>query len=116
MKKFFSLALVFCLIVPCMVMLSACGHEHTFAETWTFNETHHWHAATCEHSDEKADYAEHVDANEDDICDTCNYGAKALVGAKAYTSLEAAITAAEAGATVVIFDDVDLATAIEINK
>ena len=34
-------------------------HEHTFSESWTSNETHHWYAATCEHADEKKDYNEH---------------------------------------------------------
>ena len=34
-------------------------HEHTFSETWSSNETHHWHMATCEHTEEKKDYGEH---------------------------------------------------------
>lgn len=34
-------------------------HEHTFSESWSSNETHHWHAATCEHSSEKKDNGEH---------------------------------------------------------
>ena len=34
-------------------------HEHTFSEEWSSNETHHWHEATCEHTDEKKDYGEH---------------------------------------------------------
>ena len=34
---------------------------HTFdTENWENDATHHWHKATCEHSDEKGDYAEHV--------------------------------------------------------
>ena len=36
------------------------GHEHTFLETWSKNSTSHWHAATCEHSDVKADLAAHI--------------------------------------------------------
>lgn len=36
------------------------GHTHTFADTWSFDETKHWHKATCEHSDEKGAYAEHT--------------------------------------------------------
>ncbi|MBQ3019473.1 MAG: hypothetical protein IJD77_02635 [Clostridia bacterium] len=35
------------------------AHEHTFSESWSSNETHHWHTATCEHTDEKKDYDEH---------------------------------------------------------
>ena len=26
-------------------------HVHTFSTDWTYDETHHWHAATCEHTD-----------------------------------------------------------------
>lgn len=28
---------------------SVSSHEHTFASTWTYNETSHWHASTCDH-------------------------------------------------------------------
>ena len=48
-------------------------HEHTFSEQWTYDETEHWHAATCEHSDEKTDVGAHVDANKDLRCDQCGY-------------------------------------------
>ncbi len=34
------------------------GHNHTFADTWTSDATHHWHAATCTHEGEIADKAE----------------------------------------------------------
>ena len=34
-------------------------HEHTFSELWSSNDTHHWYAATCEHTDERKDYNEH---------------------------------------------------------
>ncbi len=37
------------------------GHTHTFdTKNWETDATHHWHKATCEHSDEKGNYAEHV--------------------------------------------------------
>lgn len=47
------------------VTLTSCGsqeeeHTHTFAEEWTSDDTHHWHEATCEHSEEKGSYAEHT--------------------------------------------------------
>ena len=44
----------------CAAGLAACGHEHTYAEEWTTDATHHWHEATCEHSGERSDYAEHT--------------------------------------------------------
>ena len=34
-------------------------HTHTFSDTWSFDETHHWHSATCGH-DVKNDLVEHV--------------------------------------------------------
>lgn len=126
MKKFKSkivtFALVLCLIVPCMFMLTACEDDHThtltkvdavaetcttdgntlyykcdcgkyfsdeeanteiekdswivaktghtYASTWTYNETHHWKEATCGHSTEKGYYAEH--SLTDNTCE-CGY-------------------------------------------
>lgn len=35
-------------------------HVHTYAEEWSKDETHHWHAATCSHNDEVSEKAEHV--------------------------------------------------------
>lgn len=32
---------------------------HTFAAAWSYDETEHWHAATCGHTDEEADKAAH---------------------------------------------------------
>jgi len=29
------------------------GHNHSFSADWTKTETTHWHAATCEHTDQK---------------------------------------------------------------
>ncbi len=48
-------------------------HTHTYATTWSTNETHHWHAATCEHGENKGSNGEHVDVDEDGKCDTCAY-------------------------------------------
>ena len=35
------------------------AHTHKFATAWTKDETNHWHAATCGHTDEKSGFAEH---------------------------------------------------------
>lgn len=35
------------------------SHVHAFSESWSNNETHHWHQATCEHTDLFSDYSEH---------------------------------------------------------
>ena len=44
-------------------------HEHTYSDKWSSDETQHWHAATCGHTDEKADVGAHVDENDDGKCD-----------------------------------------------
>jgi hypothetical protein len=49
------------------------AHEHTFSTEWSTSATEHWHAATCEHANEKSDVASHSDAGEDGVCDVCNY-------------------------------------------
>ena len=35
-------------------------HQHTFATTYSKDETYHWYAATCEHENEVKDKQEHV--------------------------------------------------------
>ena len=52
---------------------SANSCKHTFDASWTSNETHHWHKATCEHGENRGDYAEHIDADEDGVCDACEF-------------------------------------------
>lgn len=78
-KTIISLVLVFAMLMA--MGLSGCtdpnpgttgAHEHTFSDTWTSNDTQHWHAATCEHTSEKKDAAAHADANTDGKCDVCN--------------------------------------------
>lgn len=43
---------------------------HTFSKDWSYDETYHWHAAVCEHSDQVSDKAEHAFA--DGICSVCD--------------------------------------------
>ncbi len=67
MKKIKLLSLL--LALP---LLGGCGeHQHTFASNWSFNESIHYHAATCEHTDLKSDEGEHTFVN--DICSICGY-------------------------------------------
>ena len=35
-------------------------HEHTFADSWTSDDTYHWHVATCEHTEEVSEKGEHT--------------------------------------------------------
>ncbi len=48
------------------------AHEHSFATAWTYDETDHWHAATCEHEDQVSGKAAHTFRN-GLKCDVCDY-------------------------------------------
>ncbi len=62
MKNKLKMLLAMLAAVLCIGFAVACDepHEHTFAETWSSDATHHWHAATCEHTEEQSDKAEHT--------------------------------------------------------
>ena len=34
---------------PSSVIEPSSEHVHTFADTWSYDEEYHWHAATCGH-------------------------------------------------------------------
>lgn len=48
-------------------------HKHTYATTWSSDATNHWHAATCEHTDEKSDLAAHDKNGTNGTCSVCGY-------------------------------------------
>ena len=54
-KTVASVIVVLLLCVSCMME----PHEHTYSSTWTYDAQYHWHAATCEHTDEVSDKAPH---------------------------------------------------------
>ena len=39
--------------------IAKLAHTHKFAKDWTKDETHHWYAATCEHTSEVSEKAAH---------------------------------------------------------
>ena len=59
-RSFLLLAFIFVLMI-CMLALASCDdeHVHTFSQDWASDDANHWHAATCEHTDEKSDLAAH---------------------------------------------------------
>lgn len=80
-KWLVALALVVCMALA--VGITACAkvddggsetpHQHTWSESWSSNDTHHWRAPTCDDTTEKKDEGEHTDANSDGKCDVCNH-------------------------------------------
>ena len=74
MNKNFILLL--CIISLIAVVLASCEKdcEHTFSDKWYNDADNHWHPATCEHAEtERSEFGAHVDADEDGICDVCEY-------------------------------------------
>ncbi|MBQ7761510.1 MAG: leucine-rich repeat protein [Clostridia bacterium] len=47
-------------------------HTHTFSEEWSYNLTHHWKEATCEHGDEISEYGPHTYDKGLGGCDACS--------------------------------------------
>lgn len=59
-KAFLLVLAVALLCTVSIVFGCAEKHEHTFSIEWTYDADNHWHAATCEHKDEKSDLAAHT--------------------------------------------------------
>ena len=77
MKSMKKLVLVGLVLLASVMVLVGCKndsvpevpHEHSFAEQWTYDGTHHWKAATCGHS-EVSEEAEHTFVEE--VCTECS--------------------------------------------
>ena len=76
-KKLLVLFLAIMSVVALAFGLTACSggnnendsHVHTYAEEWTYDATHHWHVATCGHTDEVSGKVEHTWEN--GYCSVC---------------------------------------------
>ena len=55
---FFTIFLVAVMIIGCKDPEPI--HTHTYSDKWSFNETHHWKDATCEHKEQVSGKAEHA--------------------------------------------------------
>ncbi len=58
----------------CDVCGYSYGHTHTYSLDWTpaINRADgHWHAPTCGHDVDGTDLSEHVDADNNSVCDVC---------------------------------------------
>lgn len=83
MKKKLTAVLGTAFLATCALgILTACGHAHTFADTFSYDETHHWYAANCEHKNEVKDKAEHVMSG--DACTVCPYTVKNQTGSNLF--------------------------------
>ena len=95
MKSKILICLAICAGAMTAIGLAACAgeeHQHTFAEGWTSDASHHWHEATCEHTGEKDGYAEHTwDGGTVTTAATCTEA-----GEKTYTCTVCSATKTEA--------------------
>lgn len=57
-KRIITLLLVLSLFIG--IIGCKKTHEHTFEKEWSYNETEHYHKATCEHSDERDAVSKHT--------------------------------------------------------
>lgn len=76
-KKLLTMAVGVLCSMCISLQLAACQprskHTHTWSDSWSTNETHHWKNPTCNDTTEKKDEGTHVDSNNDGKCDVCNY-------------------------------------------
>lgn len=72
MKKRTLISIIGILVLLCICLVGCQDCEHTFSKDWTYDETHHWHAATCGH-EEVADKAEHKLKTTNGACIYCDY-------------------------------------------
>lgn len=99
-RKLVTVLLTASSLAACAFAFAACGeHEHTFSEGWDGQDaTHHWHTATCEHTDEVSGKEEHKWGSWTTIkaathteagsrkhtCTVCNYEATETVNASGH--------------------------------
>ena len=94
-----SILIQMVIIAICFIGMVGCSqpeppHVHTFSDTWTIDDTAHWHAATCGHSEEVKGKrlhrfpenwtivtaaTEEADGLEERFCNTCNYRATRVI-------------------------------------
>jgi len=73
MKRLISILLFVCAILSLSVILTSCGHEHTYNTEWKYDEANHWHECEGKDCAEVSDTAAH---SFDNACDTtcaCGY-------------------------------------------
>lgn len=68
---------------PILIAYWNTAHEHTFSAEWSTSSTHHWHTATCDHTDNVSGFGVHT-FDESGKCTVCKYE-KTGTGAKKCT-------------------------------
>ena len=91
------------------------SHSHSYADTWSYDDTYHWHAATCGHN-VVSGKAEHT-YGEDHKCTVCGSAdpaqAVASINGKNYLTLQEAVAV---GGEVKLLKDVDISETVIVTK
>ena len=91
------------------------SHSHSYADAWSYDDTYHWHAATCGHN-VVSGKAEHT-YGEDHKCTVCGSAdpaqAVASINGKNYLTLQEAVAV---GGEVKLLKDVDISETVIVTK
>ena len=91
------------------------SHRHSYADAWSYDDTYHWHAATCGHN-VVSGKAEHT-YGEDHKCTVCGSAdpaqAAASINGKNYLTLQEAVAV---GGEVKLLKDVDISETVIVTK
>ena len=106
MKSIFKKVAGLALTAGLALGMASCSLEsennHTFASEWTSDATHHWHAATCGHTDQVKDKNEHIfgewvtileptgeaEGTKEKECSVCGYKATEVIEKLKYIRLD----------------------------
>lgn len=94
---------------------SGSSHRHSYATAWSYDDTYHWHAATCGH-DVISSKAAHT-YGEDHKCTVCGSAdpaqAVASINGKNYLTLQEAVAV---GGEVKLLKDADISETVIVAK
>ena len=98
--------------------VGCCGsssHSHSYTDAWSYDDTYHWHAATCGHN-VVSGKTEHT-YGEDHKCTVCGSAdpaqAVASINGKNYLTLQEAVAV---GGEVKLLKDVDISETVIVAK
>lgn len=66
-------ALLLALVIALVALASCNEHVHTYEDAWSSDASGHWHNLTCDCEDAEPQKLDHVDKNNDKICDYCEF-------------------------------------------
>lgn len=71
MKRIIFISLI---LTSLLVSFCACGHEHSYEQAWSYDESHHWHQTTCSHGEGERSAHIFVElSSTTSICSVCGY-------------------------------------------